>query len=72
MTDREQWDDLGRVYAVHNAVKAGRVWKQSVQANAAAAKRIGEVGRQWDIFGKYIKQQTAAEYRARLEAELVK
>ena len=27
MTDREQWDDLGRVYAVHNAVKAGRVWK---------------------------------------------
>lgn len=72
MTDREQWEDLGRVYAVKRAVEAGRLWRQSVQASQAAAKRIGEVGRQWDIFGKYIKQQTAAEYRARLEAELVK
>ena len=37
MTDREQWDDLGRVYAVHNAVKAGRVWTNCYHAYPAGA-----------------------------------
>ena len=61
---------------IHQAIHTrGVPWKTSPQKKLEAARKLGEVRRQWDIYKSYCKandpaNMTAEEYRAVLDREL--